>query len=158
MLWLTDPALPLNVTFTLAIGAVAAAVNVIACCPPELTLNWAGEATTPAGTPLIVTLTEGAVPLTLSVNVPDEPGVSATSAGCTLIEKSWTLPPPPPLLEEPPPPQPVSNTHRRKTGTAAGTAKVDRTRLIIEVSAGRSCYKLLPCFLERAKVCIYSGC
>jgi hypothetical protein len=52
-------------------------------------------------------LTEDAVPLTLTVILPDEPGVSTTIAGCTVRAKSKlpTPPPPPPPGEEPPPPQ-----------------------------------------------------
>jgi hypothetical protein len=80
-LWLTEPTVPFNVKFTLEIGADADAVNVIACCAPDAKLNCVGEALTPDGNPLMLRLTEAAVPLTLTVMLPDEPGVSATIAG-----------------------------------------------------------------------------
>jgi hypothetical protein len=127
-LWLTAPAPPFNVKFTLAVGAVAAAVNVIACCPPDATLNCAGEALTPVGNPLTLTLTEAAVPLTLTVRLPDEPGVSTTIAGCTVMAKS-TLPPPP--VEEPPPPQPVRVVMMKTKRKAIGILKLDSARLVI---------------------------
>lgn len=73
--------MPFNVKFTLEIGADADAVNVIACCAPDAKLNCVGEALTPDGNPLMLRLTEAAVPLTLTVMLPDEPGVSATIAG-----------------------------------------------------------------------------
>jgi hypothetical protein len=61
------------------------------------------------------TLTEDAVPLTLTVRLPDDPGVSATIAGCTVRAKSKLPPPPPPPPgEEPPPPQQV-RAERMKT-------------------------------------------
>src|SRR5262249_13965516 len=134
-LWLTAPAVPFNVKFTLAIGAVAAAVNVIACCPPDATLNCAGAAVTPDGNPLMFTFTEVAVPLTLTVMLPDEPGVSTTIAGCTVRQKPPVPPPPPPPVEDPPPPQPVRAEMMETMRKTIRIQKLDSTRVVICSSA-----------------------
>lgn len=141
-LWFTEPAVPLTVTLALTDEAVARAVRLMVCCAPLERLNWVVEALTPAGTPLMLMLTLGADPLTLTVMLLDAPGVNATTPGCTIRLKSVMLPPPPPPpVLEPPPPQPV-RADRKKT---ARKKRAGSTRLIIRISRLLADYNLIHC-------------
>lgn len=117
-LWLRAPAVPLTVRLTLANPAEALAVTVTFCCPPVFTLNEEGEAVTPLGNPLIVTLIAPAFPLAITTMLDDEPCVTITVEGCTAKEKAGGGgggggPP----EFDPPPPQPASITKEIITST-----------------------------------------
>jgi hypothetical protein len=53
--WL--PEVPVSVTDTFAAGAVTAAVSVVLCAVPGVSMSVAGLAVTPVGSPEIVTVT-----------------------------------------------------------------------------------------------------
>lgn len=91
-LWLRDPETPANVMFADVAAALAAAVRVTVCAVPGVTVNEAGLAVTPAGSPEIVTATgEVKPPLATAFTLncaPDPPATSAAVVGETVIEKS----------------------------------------------------------------------
>ncbi len=92
--WLSVPEVPVTVTVPELAAALAAAVSVIVCGVPGITLTVAGAAVTPAGKPLSATATAELNPfsaVTVTVTVcPAAPPVNATVAGAAAIEKSGT--------------------------------------------------------------------
>ena len=62
------PEVPVNVTVDVAATALSAAVNVVLCATPGARLNVVGFAVTPAGSPMIATVTVPANELTAAAD------------------------------------------------------------------------------------------
>jgi hypothetical protein len=91
-MWLRLPEVPVNVMVELPVTAFDAAVRVTLCAMPGVSVNVAGLAVTPAGSPLSKTFTLAVNPLTaVAVTViacPFAPAVNARLPGATAREKS----------------------------------------------------------------------
>jgi hypothetical protein len=92
--WLSAPDVPIRVNVALPAAALAAAVTVTLCAAPGVRVSVAGCAVTPAGSPVIATVTVPAKPLAAAaftlIACPVPPGTSVMFAGVAATEKSAT--------------------------------------------------------------------